>query len=79
MKSKINLMAIIAIVALGYAASSTVLSSDTDSMHSPLAMANVEALSRYEIKGYESVVKLPIERGGPGCVCYGDGSKICCL
>lgn len=79
MRKKIKLLSFLAIAALGSVAGiKWVASQQNESTCSSLNMANVEALSRNEIKGYMYVVIVHYEKGD-GCNCAGDGYKICCL
>lgn len=78
MRKTIKLMSFLAIAALGSITGIKGVASQNGSTSSSLNMANVEALSRNEIKGYMYVVIVHYEKGD-GCNCAGDGNKICCL
>lgn len=78
MKKKIKLMVIAALIAAGSVAGINAVASHKRAPKSSLVMANVEAMSRSEVKGYMYVVVIHYEKGD-GCNCAGDGTKICCL
>lgn len=77
MRKKI-LFSAAAVAVMGVASFAVLTSNNHSRELSDLELANIEALTDDETRGFASVTKKELPESAPGCICAGQGDLYCC-